>query len=315
MEREGTGLADFGQLARDAGGDATFTNDAAKNVFVATLRQPAASGGSRSVARDERPVGVYVFNALPFASMPERVTILRLTTSLYDRPAEISLDGVGTFVHRAGGDLWSFAPLAVLRERFGAIMDPAQSREVSRSEIEADPEQRRVLSWLLRKHLERHLARFEAVGLRIEDGKRRRAYFEGEDGGPRTFVYDTARKKGINRQVVKRRGDDDRTWFENEGFGYEVSQIGDRWAVRVKPFYMFTGRDARTPLPAFTRAARATRRMKLDRNKNVDDDLTFWARFLGEGRPAINIGQEHVNDLILDGMFFTIEIAEEGARA
>jgi len=110
---------------------------------------------------------------------------------------------------------------------------------------------------------------------------------------------------------VKQRGDEARPWFENEGIGYEITQLDDVWGIRVKPFYMFTGRDARKPLPAFARTARSTR-MKLDRNKNVEDDLTFWARFLSENKPTINIGQSHVNDLILEGQFFTVELPEQG---
>jgi hypothetical protein len=38
---------------------------------------------------------------------------------------------------------------------------------------------------------------------------------------------------------------------------------------------MFTGPDAITPLPAFTRSSKATRRIKFDRNKNVEADLAF----------------------------------------
>jgi hypothetical protein len=171
------------------------------------------------------------------------------------------------------------------------------------------------LSWLIRKYFERHLSRFESQGLIRDLSKRRvnRAYFIGREGKPRTLVYGTAKRKRINRQVVKQRAEGAKAWFENEGFGYEVVQLDGRWAVRIKPFYMFTGRDAQKPLPAFTRAARATRRMKFDRNKNVDDDLTFWSRFLRQDAPTINIGDEHVDDLVLNGSFLTIEVAEEGA--
>jgi hypothetical protein len=48
--------------------------------------------------------------------------------------------------------------------------------------------------------------------------------------------------------------------------------------------------------------------MKFDRNKNVEDDLTFWSRFLARGSPTVNVGQEHVSDLLLDGAFLTIEV-------
>src|SRR3546814_20391559 len=75
---------------------------------------------------------------------------------------------------------------------------------------------------------------------------------------------------------------------------------------------MFTGRDARTPLPSFTRTSKATSRMKFDRNKNVEADLTFWSSFLGRGDETINIGQRHVEDLLIEGAFLTEEVPEIG---
>jgi hypothetical protein len=75
---------------------------------------------------------------------------------------------------------------------------------------------------------------------------------------------------------------------------------------------MFTRRDGMTPLPGFERTRRATRRMKFDRNKNVDDDLTFWGRFLSEGQAAISLGGVDVDDLIVDAAFLTIEVPEIG---
>jgi hypothetical protein len=313
MEREGTGLSDVEELARDHGGDTAFTHDAKAGSFVARILQPAASAGSKTIARDDRPVGMYVFNVLPYVFLPERISIARLRMPWERRPENLPLHAAGTFVVHDGA-LWSFVPLPVLSTALALMIDAASSEASLRTVAEADPDKRKVLSWLLRKHFERHLVRFQQHGLMLEEGRRkgRRAYFEGRDGKPRRLVYDTPHRKGVRREVVKQRREDARAWFENEGFGYEITQLDGLWAVRIKPFYMFTGRDAKTPLPAFARTSRATRRMKLDRNKNVDDDLTFWGRFLSEGAPTINIGQDHVDDLILQGAFLTIEVPEEG---
>jgi hypothetical protein len=156
---------------------------------------------------------------------------------------------------------------------------------------------------------------FEGAGLLRESSPRsKRAYFIGEDGGPRTLRYDSPVRRNIRREVVKRRADGDRAWFENEGIGYEIKSLGGLWAVRIKPFYMFTGVDACTPLPSFARTARATRRMKFDRNDSVESDLTFWSRFLSRGRPTINIGQQGTSELLLDGAFLMVEI-REGTQA
>jgi hypothetical protein len=49
-------------------------------------------------------------------------------------------------------------------------------------------------------------------------------------------------------------------------------------------------------------------RYRFDRNKNVDDDLTFWARYLSNGQPSCNIGGVGVDDLILDFEYCAAEI-------
>src|SRR5207342_1128196 len=87
MEREGTGLSDVEELARERGGDSAFTHDAKNGLFIAQILQPIASAGSKSVARDDRPTEEYIFNVLPFASMPEKISIVRLKVPLKNRPA------------------------------------------------------------------------------------------------------------------------------------------------------------------------------------------------------------------------------------
>jgi hypothetical protein len=111
---------------------------------------------------------------------------------------------------------------------------------------------------------------------------------------------------------VKKRAEGARAWFENEGFGYEIVNIGGLWCVRIKPFYMFTGSDAITPLPSFLRSAKATRRIKFDRNKNVEADLAFWSNFLSRGAETMNVGDLHVDDLLIDMTFVTVEVPEIG---
>lgn len=313
MERAGTGLSDVEAMSRERGGDAVFSTDKASGQFTARVKQPMQSAGSTSISRDPRHTGVYLINVLPFASVPEFVTILPLLRGFRELPAGARLLDVGTFLHNES-EIWSFAPADRLLSVLAPIADESRIRVERSAIICGDSLQRPRLSWLLRKHFERYLAHFFSDGLVLEESlgrKSRRAYFEGRERGPRTLVYDSARRKGIQRQVVKQR-DGVQPWFENEGFGYEITRLVERWGVRIKPFYMFTGRDARTPLPAFARTSRATRRMKFDRNKNVEDDLTFWSRFLSNGCVVINIGQEHVSDLLVEGSFISVEVFEEG---
>jgi hypothetical protein len=71
---------------------------------------------------------------------------------------------------------------------------------------------------------------------------------------------------------------------------------------------MFTASDGLTPLPAFERTRRATRRIKFDRTSNVDDDLTFWSRFLSSAQPTINLSGIGVTDLVLDSEYASKEV-------
>lgn len=311
MERAGTGLMDVGELMQTSGGGAAFYHHPSEKRFKAVINQAVASAGSRVVARSDVPTGMYVLNALPFSVIPEAVSIVKLTVPLRQKPMGLDLRDCGTFVNR-DMDLWSFAPLSVLMEQLELIVDKDASVSRPRKEVEADPDSKRVLSWLLRKHFEGSLIALQDKGLMLEGGRKHRAYFAGKNKGDRTVVWNSAQRKGNRRDVVKRRAEAPRAWFENEGFGYEIVDMGGLWCVRIKPFYMFTGPDAVTPLPAFTRTAKATRRMKFDRNKNVEADLAFWSSFLGDGTETLNVGDGHVEDLLIDMNFLTVEVAEIG---
>jgi hypothetical protein len=311
MERAGTGLIDVGDLMLSCGGASAFYHYRKECRFEARITQPHASAGSRAIARSLVPTGLYVLNALPFTALPENVSIVQLTVPLRARSSGVNLSDCGTFVDR-GTELWSFVPLPILTARLAPIVDLKASETRPRAEVESASESKRVLSWLLRKHWERYIVSFANDGLILEEGRKHRAYFEGRNKEGLTIIWDGPQRRGNRREVVKKRSDRIPIWFENEGFGYDVVDICGTWCIRIKPFYMFTGRDARTPLSSFTRAAKATRRMKFDRNKSVEADLVFWSSFLGRGGVTINVGQAHVDDVLIDASFLTVEVPEKG---
>jgi hypothetical protein len=312
MERAGTGLMDVVRLMTEHGGGSAFYHHAGEARFEARIAQPPASAGSKSVARSDIPTGMYVLNVLPFSVLPEALSLVELKMPWKERPRGIDFSECGPLVP-VGSTLWSFTPLPALTALLGSMIDEEACTTVAREEAEASPDSRRILSWLLRNHWEQHLKRLEDKGLTKEEGRRKhRAYFEAKNRGPRTVVWNSPQRSGNRRDVVKRRREGARGWFENEGVGYEIVDIGGLWCIRIKPFYMFTGNDGRTPLPSFARAAKATSRVKFDRNKNVEADMLFWSSFLGGGGETINIGGRHVDDLILDSAFLTVEVPEIG---
>jgi hypothetical protein len=143
-----------------------------------------------SIARDYRVTDTYVLNVLPLRAMPERISHVRLRRPLRERPAEISLDGLGTFV-ATGLDLWSFVPLDILTERLRPMADLSGSEALPRAAVEDDTELKRIFSWLLRKHFESHLMSLTEQGLLLEDGAQRgrRAFFAGREAVESSGVW------------------------------------------------------------------------------------------------------------------------------
>lgn len=315
MERSGTGLTDAETLSIEQGGGAIFAFPPNQDTFVGKLFGPTASAGSVDVARDPRPVGTYVLNVLPFAAMPQSLSHLKIRGTWRDLERRVPLNDAGTFVFESRtGDLWSFAPLAYLVAIFEPILE-GDPQEISMAEVEANDVLHRKASWLVRKHFERYLATLESSGLVLEKrakGPAKRAYFRSLGDKDRIHVYDSPKRKGIRRGVSKKRGSDPLPYFECEGFGYEVVRIGAAWGIRVKPFYMFTKKDGITPLPGYLRTRHSIKRIRFDRNASVDSDLVFWSRFLSQGDQTINLGEETVEDLLLEGSFISFDVQEEG---
>jgi hypothetical protein len=317
MERAGTGLTDTRELAAEIGGTATFAYPTGEDSFAAELFRVGASAGSANVARDPRPVGTYVMNLLPFAATPQTMTHISVkATSLDELRRSVPLDEAGTFVfEKRSGDLWSLMPEPMVNTLFAPIAT-GRARSIPLDEIESDIVPQRKFSWLVRRHFDSYLRRFDNVGLVIEKNKKgypaQRAYFTAHKGNNRTYTYNSPSRRGIKRDVVKRRGEGQKTWFECEGFGYEVVRQAGVWGIRIKPFYMFAKRDGVSPLPGYMRTSKATRRIKFDRNANVESDLAFWGRFLSQGTQTINIGGRYVDGLLLEGTFASVDVQEGG---
>jgi hypothetical protein len=317
MERAGTGLTEVRKLADEEGGAATFAYPPGQDSFNAELFRLEASAGSATVARDTRPVGTYVLNHLPFAATPQHLVHMPVKMCSWDElERNVPLHEAGTFVFEGrSGDLWTFMSEPLVNTLFAPIAR-GPARSISLAEVENDVLLHAKFAWLARRHFEHYLKRFEGRGLVIEKDKKgrpaRRTYFTAHKGNNRTIVYDTPFRKNVRRDVVKRRGEGHKTWFECEGFGYEVVRQAHVWGIRIKPFYMFAKRDGVSPLPGYMRTSRATRRIKFDRNANVESDLAFWARFLAQDSSTINIGDRYVGDLLLEGSFFSVDVQEGG---
>jgi hypothetical protein len=237
-------------------------------------------------------------NILPFVSMPDRISIARLRSALQSRPPGQSLAQLGTFIHN-GDEIWSFVPLSVVSAALEPVLNPDLTCSRRRVEIEATPAGRNPLSWLLRKHFERHLLGFDAQGLYLEkDVKDPRSYFRGENCGPRTIHYVGRSNPMASRDVVVPRQGGRRAWFRNEGFRYDIFANGENWGVAIAPFYIFTGPDAGKPLP-FAAQIEQSKRWNGRDVKTGKSHLRFWQDFLARGKPLVDLREKHIDNLFL----------------
>lgn len=315
MDKAGTGLVDVVKYMQDHYGSAEFHVGQKNGEVRASLIQ--AEVGGDKVGRTAIPVTqreVYVINLLPFGSIPRSIFSMPIDRKYAEKGARFFEDGVedparAMIFLRHGGVLHSFCD----PRRFDAfarrIGYPEYITETDVSVILEDEDRRRTFVQLLGRHWEALLKTKSDLGFFVEY-KARRAYFLAKDGGDNVLTYDSTHRKGVNRGVVKKRESATRTWFENEGIAYQIVQFGARWAVQIKPFYVFTREDGKTPLSGVDQTRRATRRYKFDRNKSVDADMKFWSVLLSGGKPTIDLGAPTLPDLVLGSNYLEAEAAD-----
>ena len=171
-----------------------------------------------------------------------------------------------------------------------------------------EPDSRNLFAWLINKHWEFFLYSWPL----IVEKQKKRAFFRLTGKESTSITYLSKMNRKATRDVVKKRGEEPHISFENEAVRYSVVEFFGSWALQLRPTYVFTRRDAETPLNPLAQTRRATRRMKFDRNPAVDNDLVFWARYLSQGQPTISLGNVGVNDLILDSDYLSAEVPKSG---
>ena len=316
MERSGTGLVDVQEMASEHGGAAEFAYPPGTDNFRARLLRIGASAGSATIARATGPIGTYTINMLPFSSVPETMQLVPVKAGWAELERKCDLHEAGTFLlDKRAGLVRTFMPAVMCSLIFEPVMTgPVQERPVR--DATDDIVLQRQLSWLIRKHFESYLSRFEDDGLVLERTKRnrpaKRAFFTGDGGEQRNIIYDSSSRRGVSRGVAKLREVGKYKWFECEGFGYEVVKTNSGWGVRIKPYYMFTKVDGVSPLAGYLRTKKSTSRFKFDRNGSVDSDLNFWERYISDGNQIVNLGGRFADDLLLQGAFYRADVEEKG---
>jgi hypothetical protein len=308
MDKAGSGLVDVTKWMIEQGGLSEFLSLADNTSVSAVLRQPAQEQPDAATAVPLTIAEVFTTNLLPFLVMPECLYFIPLKYKRSrQRPVDSeALSKLPIFIYQdecvisfADPELFACYPTGEL------LFDRTRSPAIE--DIVSDEDTRRLLVWLLHKHWSFYLRDFAENGLRVNP-KEKRAYFCLISGSRNEISYTSRLGRRVKRAVVKQRGLPEKPWYENEGIYYHAEDFKGEWALQIKPMYVFTGLDGREPLPPSAQARRATRRFKFDRNKSVDDDLTFWVRYLSQGEPVISIGGLGVENLILNSTFSQVEV-------
>jgi SIR2-like domain len=309
MDKAGSGLVDVRKWMTAQGGLSEFSVVGDNTHVSVTLNQPVQEQPETSpVAVSLLKTEVFITNLLPFLMIPREVFFIPLK---YKRSAQrpISIDllqRLPKFVYHAD-HLVTFAPADYFEDYPQGELLLERTSSMATKELTQDENRKRVFVWLLHRHLGAFLRNFSDDGLFIEN-RQKRAFFCLRSGTRNVIPYVSRLGRRIRRSVVKQRGALDRIWYENEGIYYSAVSYKGEWVFQLKPMYVFTGPDGRKPLPPMAQTRRATRRFKFDRNKSVDDDLTFWARYLSKGESVINLGGLGVDDLVLNGNYCQVEI-------
>lgn len=308
MEKAGSGLPLVKKLMPEHGGRAEFRCLDENQTLDVRLLQAEQPSPNLNIASRRSETEIYTTNLLPFRSIPNRIYRLptldpNLRRLIFESDEEREFMPVCVVT---GGWLISFADFRQtpkFAERHGNLRmleDPLTS-DFIKDEVTS-----RHFVWLLGQHWNLFLKRFAADGL-YDEWKRKRAFFHLLTGSANTIRYISRTGRKVSRDVVKARGEDDKE-HENEGFYYQVVHMSGDWSVMLKPTYVFTGPDGKTPLPPRFQTSRATRRFKFDRNPSVEADLAFWSRFLGKNGASVDLGRGFGDDLILDLDFISVEL-------
>ena len=309
VDKAGSGLPDVQELMLLHGGKAEFSCIEGNSAVQTRLLQAEQKIPDASVASRRTETDVFVTNLLPFQVIPPKLYTLALLTAkgplLFE--SEEERESMPLWLCHDGKAMTFADPRRTpqFSNRNGSLQT---LREFTFDEVMADEVMRRHFVWLIGRHWSFFLRPFQDDGL-FDEFKRKRAFFRlGPEGQLCTISYTSRLGRRAQREAVKQRGSDQKPWFENEGVYYQVVQMSGEWAMQIKPTYVFTKKDGREPLPPSFQTSRATRRFKFDRNKSVDDDLSFWAAYLSKNASTINLGRGWDDDLIIEMSYVSVEL-------
>lgn len=312
MEKKGSGLVDAEREMIESGGEAEFKIDNENTIMTAILRM--AKIQTSNIAEPIIKTEIYTTNYLQIEIIPATLFTFSLNTLLEIKAYMASNSSDDSLIfyddsHSAFPQILSFFDIKSISSKLAQASIFPNFEPVKLDEYISSKINRNKFGALLNEHWRAYLSKYKDIGLILDPEKsHKRAYFIlRKDEGSRIIEYKSESGRKSSRNVVKKREGKRITFCENEGFNYSFEQIGKDWFLRIKPFYMFTREDGQTPLTGFRRSKLSTRRIKFDKNKNVREDLIFWAKILSENQSVFNIGYNDEQKIIINSNFLECE--------
>lgn len=234
----------------------------------AWLRRLAHAGDRSYTTRSSQVVTETLHtNLLAVLSSPTTVFRARVLESKADLPRGFPR------IEREG-HIWSFEDPSDATSALRSLVDAGAVDGFSVKELLADKNRNKYVSELLYQVV-RHNLRGLPIGF---DRAHRRHYFLPDKGGPRSWSYDSVKKRATRKVAHPLSG---KHWAHLAAH-LTWERFGDRWFLKVVPAYVFTdGGDAVQADEDIIRLNVKKRRREY--NRQVFQHLIFWREVLARG--------------------------------
>ena len=193
------------------------------------------------------------------------------------------------------GKLYTFHGLAEEGSRLSTFVEKESIAQIETEYLTEDNDTRRIVSELLRKTVEAHMA---AKGLQVER-RRQRAHFNCDSRNKVEIPYQSAGRK-FSRKVAWWAGEPKPDYCIHTAVHYEIERFGEIWGLILNPSFLVT-RDGKTDQLDRNEHARIVTKLQSDHyNTHVRADVRFWLSFLETNDGEINLSYQSNRDLIID---------------
>ena len=294
VDKAGSGLTEAAQSLRDIEADFVVEVQPENSGFRATISPTHIDINTMTgTAMPVRPK-MYYSNLVEFKRTPNS---LWAGTSRLKNYRDATVFGGGGSIPFSlyHGKLYTFHGLAEEGSRLSTFVEKESIAQIETEYLTEDDDTRRIVSELLRKTVEAHMA---AKGLQVER-RRQRAHFNCDSRNMVEIPYQSAGRK-FSRKVAWWAREPKPDYCIHTAVHYEIERFGETWGLILNPSFLVT-RDGKTDQLDRNEHARIVTKLQSDHyNTHVRADVRFWLSFLETNDGEINLSYQNNRDLIID---------------